>query len=105
MKPAKLRPQAEQDLVDTARDYVQVGGHRLGAKMFDAALGALETIQNEPGIGSPRTGQLCDIPGLRSWRVSGFPALWFYFETDSHLDVVRLRGDRQDIAAILTDES
>lgn len=73
--------------------------------MFDAALGALETIQNEPGIGSPRIGQLCDIPGLRSWRVSGFPAQWFYFETDSHLDVVRLLGDRQDIAAILTDES
>lgn len=104
MKPAKLRPQAEQDLVDTARYYVQVGGHGLGAKMFDDALAALETIQHEPGIGSPWTGQLCDIPGLRSWRVSGFPAQWLYFETDSHLDVVRLLGDRQDIAAILTEE-
>jgi toxin ParE1/3/4 len=104
LKPAKLRPQAEQDLVDTARYYVQVGGHALGAKMFDAGLAALETIQHEPGIGSPRIGQFCDIRGLRSWRVSGFPAQWFYFETDSHLDVARLLGDRQDIAAILTEE-
>jgi toxin ParE1/3/4 len=104
LKQAKLRPQAEQDLVDTARYYAQVGGHTLGGKMFDAALAALETIQYEPGIGSPRIGQRCDIPGLRSWRISGFPVQWFYFETDNHLDVVRLLGDRQDIAAILTDE-
>jgi toxin ParE1/3/4 len=102
LKPAKLRPQAEQDLVDTARYYAQVGGSTFGEKMFDAALAALETIQHEPGIGSPRIGQLCDIPELRAWRISGFPAQWLYFETDAHLDVVRLLGDRQDIAAILT---
>jgi hypothetical protein len=63
-KPAKLRPQAQQDLVDTAGYYVQVGGQALGAEMFDARLAALETIQHEPGIGSTRFGQLCDIPGL-----------------------------------------
>ena len=102
MKPAKLRPLAEQDLVDAARYYAQEGGAALGERMFDAALAALKPIQRMPAMGSPRLGQLCEISGLRSWRVKGFPMQWLYFETDAHLDLVRLLGDRQDIAAILS---
>ena len=102
MKPAKLRPLAEQDLVDAARHYAQEGGAALGERMFDAALAALKPIQRMPAMGSPRLGQLCEIAGLRSWRVTGFPMQWLYFETDNHFDVVRLLGDRQDIAAILS---
>ena len=102
MKVAKLRPSAEQDLVDAARHYAQEGGAALGERMFDAALAALKPIQRMPAMGSPRLGQLCEIPGLRSWRVKGFPMQWLYFEAEDHLDVVRLLGDRQDIVAILT---
>ena len=53
-------------------------------------------------MGSPRVGLLSEIPGLRSWRVTDFPMQWLYFEAEDHLDVVRLLGDRQDIAAILS---
>ena len=100
MKPAKLRPLAEEDLVQAARHYAKEGGVALGEKMFDAALAALKPIQRMPAMGSPRLGPLCEIPGLRSWRVTGFPMQWLYFEAEDHLDVVRLLGDRQDIAAI-----
>jgi toxin ParE1/3/4 len=55
-----------------------------------------------PAMASPRLGQLCELPGLRSWRVTGFAMQWLYFEFDGHLDVVRLLGDRQDIVAILS---
>ncbi len=48
-------------------------------------------------------GTAISIPGLRSWRLTGFPLLWFYFERDTQLDVVRLLGERQDIATILTE--
>jgi toxin ParE1/3/4 len=92
LKQARLRPQAETDLVTAARHYAKEGG---------AALKALEPVERMPAIGSPRLGQLCDIPGLRAWRVEGFPMQWFYFEASDHLDVVRLLGDRQDIAGIL----
>jgi len=44
------------------------------------------------------------IPGLRTRRVAKFPLLWCYFERSDHLDVVRLLGERQDIAPILGDE-
>ena len=104
MKLAKLRPLAEDDLVDAARHHAHSGGVALGERMFDAALAALKPIQRMPAMGSPRLGLLCDIPGLRSWRVKGFPMQWLYFEVEDYLDVVRLLGDRQDITAILTAE-
>ena len=88
-----------------ARYYAKEGGVALGERAFDAALAALKPIQRMPGLGSPRLGQLCEISALRSWRVSGFPLQWFYFEADDHLDVVRLLGDRQDIIAILGEGS
>jgi toxin ParE1/3/4 len=103
LKPAWLRPRAEQDLIEGARYYAQEGGAVLGEQMFDAALKALEPIQRMPGLGSSRLGQLCEIPGLRSWRVAGFPMQWLYFEATDRLDVIRLLGDRQDIIAILSD--
>ncbi len=102
MKPARLRPLAEEDLVDAAAYYAQKGGRLMGERMFDAALAALKPTQRMPAIGSLRLGQLCEIAGLRSWRVTGFPMQWLYFETEDYLDVVRLLGDRQDIAAILS---
>jgi len=104
LKPPKLRPLAEQDLVEIAQYYVQAGDRALGARFLGAALAALEPIQRMPAMGSPRFGKLCDIPRLRAWRVAGFPAQWFYFEAHDHLDIVRLLGERQDIAAILRDE-
>ena len=103
MKPAGLRPRAEQDLVDAARHYAKEGGFTLGERMFDAAIASLKPIQRMPGMGPPRLGQLCGIPGLRSWGVTGFPLRWFYIETPSYLDVIRLLGERQDIAALLGD--
>ena len=102
MKPAHLRPQAEADLVEAARHYAKEGSIDLAERMFDEALAALAQIERMPAMGSPRLGQLCEVPGLRSWRVKGFPMQWLYFEADDHLDVVRLVGDRQDIIAILS---
>ena len=102
MKLARLRPLAEEDLVAAARHYSREGGIDLGERMFDAALAALKPIERMPSMGSPRLGPLCEIPGLRSWRVTDFPMQWLYFEAEDHLDVVRLLGDRQDIVAILS---
>lgn len=102
MKRAHLRPQAEADLLEATRHFANEGNVELAERMFDAAIAALEPMQRMPGMGSPRLGQLCEIPGLRSWRINGFPMQWLYFEATDHLDVVRLLGDRQDIAAILS---
>jgi toxin ParE1/3/4 len=105
VKTPRLRPQAERDLVITAQFYGQEGGEALARRFFDAAIAALTVVAERPAIGSPRLGQLCDIPGLRSWAIKDFPTVWLYIERSEHLDVVRLLDKRQDIAATLADDS
>lgn len=91
------------DLVQMTSYYAKEGGTALGERAFNAALDALDAVQRRPAMGSPRLGQICEIPALRARRVSGFPIRWLYFEREDHVDVVRLLGDRQDIIAILAD--
>ena len=104
MKSVVLRPQALHDQQGEVRYYRKEGGARVAVRVIKATSAALDQIQLDPGIGSPTLGKRIDIPGLRTWRVAKFPLLWCYFERADHLDVVRLIGERQDIAAILGDE-
>jgi len=99
----RLRPLAEVDLVERTRYYRTEGGDELGERFFDMAMEGLSTIERMPGVGSPRIGELCDISGLRSIRVVGFPCGWFYLERVDHVDVVRLLAHAQDLATILGD--
>ncbi len=103
MTEVRLRPLAEADLVERTTYYRSVGGGELGGRFFDLAIEGLSTIERMPGAGSPRIGELCDVPGLRSARIVGFPCGWFYFERVDHVDVVRLVAHAQDLATILGD--
>jgi toxin ParE1/3/4 len=102
LKPAVLRPQASRDQQREARYYRNEAGTRVAVRVVRATNAALDQIELDPGIGSPVVGKRLGIPGLRTWQVGKFPLLWFYFERSDHLDVVRLLGERQDIAAILS---
>ncbi len=104
MKPAVLRPQALRDQQGEVRYYRKEGGTRLAVKLADATNAALDQIELDPGIGSPALGRLLGIAELRTWRVAKFPLVWCYFERGDHLDVVRLLGERQNIATILGNE-
>ncbi len=104
MKPAVLRPLALRDQQGEVRYYRKEGGSRVAVKLANATNAALDQIELDPGIGSPTLGKLLGTPGLRTWRVAKFPLLWCYFECEDRLDVVRLLGERQNIAAILGEE-
>ena len=101
MKPTVLRPQALRDQQSEARYYRKEAGAKVAVKLVKATNLALDQIELDPGIGSPVLGKVLGIPSLRTWQVTKFPLLWFYFERGDHLDVVRLLGERQDITAIL----
>ena len=101
MKPAALRPLAGEDLVERAQYYEETGGGELGRRFFASATDALRSAESMPGIGSPAIGELIQVPGLRRVGVAGFPCGWFYLERESHLDVVRLLADRQDLEGLL----
>lgn len=103
MTVAQLRPLAEDDLVERTRYYSAEGGTDLALQFFDAAVASLRAIEKMPNAGSPRGGELCDIPGLRVRKVAGFPVGWFYFVRSDHADVVRLLADAQDVPVILAD--
>jgi toxin ParE1/3/4 len=96
-----LRPQARRDRQLEVRYYRKEAGSEIAVRLVAATNAALDQIELDPGIGSPLLGAVLGIPDLRTCRVTKFPLLWFYFERDDHLDVVRLLGERQDIAAIL----
>jgi toxin ParE1/3/4 len=101
LKPALRRPQALRDQQGEVRYYRKEGGTRVAVKVIKATNAALDQIELDPGIGSPAVGKRLGIPGLRAWQVPKFPLVWFYFERADYLDVVRLLGERQDVAAIL----
>jgi toxin ParE1/3/4 len=94
----------EQGLVERTRYYRDQGGDELGERFFDAAIASIRALEGMPSIGSPRVGELCDIPGLRSYRIEGFPTGWCYFVRAEHLDVVRLLAYAQDVRSILIDD-
>ena len=101
MTQAWIRPLAEADLIDKTRHYRSAAGEELAERFFNSALASLRSIERMPGVGSPLVGELCDIPGLRSCQVKGFPIRWYYLIADDHLDVVRLLADAQDLPATL----
>jgi len=97
--PAWLRPLAEADLVERSRYFLAEAGDEVANRFFDSAIAALRAVERMPGTGSPRVGEICDIPGLRVRRIEGFPCGWFYFVRTDHLDVVRLLADAQNLDA------
>lgn len=101
MKQARLRPQARTDRLDAVRYYRKHAGSAVAENLVAATGAALDRIEQNPAIGSPAWSDVLGVSGLRVWRVEGFPVIWFYFERDDHLDIVRLLGERQDIATIL----
>ena len=103
MTQVRLRPLAEQDLVDQAQYYVTEAGSDLAERFFDSAVDALKIVGDRPEGGSLRIGELCEMDGLRVRRIAGFPSGWFYFIRPEFVDVVRLLGFAQDLPAELND--
>jgi plasmid stabilization system protein ParE len=93
----------QTDLIERTRYHGVEGGDQLGARFFDTAVASLRAIEQMPRAGSLHIGELCEIPGLRIRRITGFPCGWFYFVHADRLDVVRLPADAQDLPAILAD--
>ena len=96
MKPARRRPQARTDILDTARHYRQAAGAAVAQRFVQAVKEAITQLEANPAIGSPRIGQEIEVAGLRTWRLNGFPATVWYFEQKDHIDIVRVIGERQD---------
>jgi toxin ParE1/3/4 len=86
--------------VDQAIDHYFAEGAAKAALDFVAALERAYTyIGQRPASGSPRYAHELNLPGLRSWPLTRFPYLVFYFEHDDYVDVWRVLHGQRDIAA------
>lgn len=99
-----LRPQARLDRQSEVRYYREVAGPAIAEGLVTAARDALNHLRRHPGTGSPTLGRELGIDSLRTWRLGRFPLFFIYFELADTIDVVRLLGERQDVASILAGE-
>lgn len=100
MKHAILRPAARQDQRDQVRYYRVQAGPSVAMRLVRALQEAVRHIEEHPGSGSPRLGQLLGVEGLRTWAVPGFPLSLWYFERSRFVELVRIIGQRLDPATV-----
>ena len=103
VKPIVPRRRADQDANETLDDYVAESSEETGLRFIDALESAYGNIGRYPGIGSLRYAYELALPGLRSWRLKGFPYLVFFLERDDHIDVWRVVHDRRNAPHWLRD--
>jgi toxin ParE1/3/4 len=103
VKRCVLRPLARQDRRGEVRYYRDEAGAVVAARLVAALKKALQTLEQQPAIGSPVLARELGIPEMRTWLVEGFPLAFWYFERETHIDVVRLVGQRQDAFGVELD--
>lgn len=84
---------------DEARYYRKEAGAKVAPRLVDKLKDDLRNLEQQPGTGSPVLGKVLGIPGLRTWGVTGYPLVLVYIEGPQQLDIIRLLGQRQDVAA------
>lgn len=88
------------------RDVDEAVDHYLGEGAEKAALGFVDALEKaylhigrQPASGSSRYAHTLNLPGLRSWPLTRYPCLVFYFELATHVDVWRVLHGQRDIPA------
>lgn len=100
MRSILKRPQAERDIEQC---FVYIGVDNLDAalRFLDAIENSLETISENPLIGSPREFGNAGIKNLRMWLVTGFENYEiFYLAEDEMIDVIRVLHSARDLEGI-----
>ncbi len=101
-KPVVVRALAGQDVDDAIDYYLSQSAPHAALEFIGALEQAYTHIGRNPGTGSMRYAHELNLPGLRSWPLSRFPYLIFYFEQPDHIDLWRVLHTLRDIPQWLT---
>ena len=82
---------------DAVAYLVQQQATDAALKMIDSSEAAYTYISKNAATGSTRYAHALDLPGLRTWPLTGHPYLIFYVEQDAHIDVWRVLHMSRDI--------
>ena len=91
------REQALRDIDAATAFYLDDDDAAAALGFIDAVEQAFVHIGSQAASGSPRYAHELNLPGLRSWPLSGYPYLVFYVVQDTHVDVWRVLHGRRDI--------
>jgi len=90
MKPIRRRPAVIDDMQRQVAYRREVAGEASALFLIDQMRACLQSIAEAPAMGSHRIGQLLGVPELQ-WRRVGKTRLWFwYVESLTSIDVIRL---------------
>jgi len=96
-KPVVPREQANRDVDDAIAYYLSEAAETAAFGLIDALEQAYTHISRHPATGSPRYAHELNLPGLRLWRLAGYPYLVFYVEQEEHIDVWRVLHGQRDV--------
>jgi toxin ParE1/3/4 len=96
-KPVIPRALALQDVDDSVAYLLQQQATDAALNLIDSLEAAFTYISKNAATGSTRYAHALDLPGLRTWPLTGHPYLIFYVEQDAHIDVWRLLHMSRDI--------
>ena len=99
MRSSRIIPRglAIRDAEEATDYYIQEAGDAVAFRFIDALRAAYDRIGDNPGIGSPRLGELIGIPALRTWTIRGFPYVVCYEVGPDWVDVWRVLHAQSDI--------
>lgn len=101
MLPAQFRSKATNDVDDAVSYYVAEAEAGVATRFVDELERAIRQLEMHPELGSLRFAFELDLPGVRSFRVDGFPHLIFSLIRTDHLDVLRVLHAGRDVPATL----
>jgi len=79
---------------------------RAAERFLDAVQAATEKLCRMPSMGAPKTLDNPSLSGLRSWPVSGFPAMRIYYiHSGDDLKIIRVLHGKRDINPLLEEEA
>ncbi|MYI83230.1 MAG: type II toxin-antitoxin system RelE/ParE family toxin [Chloroflexi bacterium] len=100
-KPVVLRQQAQRDVAEAVEHHLAEASAAVASAFIAALEDAFRRVGEHPASGSPRYAAELNLPGLRSWIVTGFPYLIFYVEREADIDVWRVLHGARDVPAWL----
>jgi len=101
-----IRTAAREDILRQYSYYlIEKDAARAAGRFLEAVQSAIEKLCRTPGAGAPKPLTNPSLAGLRSWPVSGFPAMRIYYlHAGNELRIIRVLHGKRDINPLLEEE-
>jgi toxin ParE1/3/4 len=105
VKPLRFRDSATKDIERAVEYLLSEHAKKAAMDLLDELEKAYDLIRRHPAAGSSRYAHEIDLPALRSWSLTRFPFVVFYFEQEQHIEIWRVLHANRDIPAGLAPPS